>query len=252
MIQAKPYLREVVLKRETILDVSVYPFNIPALRELDRMEFHADVTFIIGENGSGKSTLIEAIAMKLGFSQEGGTKNMQVQTADTVSGLGEHLKLVRSFARPYDGYFLRAESLYNVATYMDGIDFQDAYDGASMHDRSHGELFFATLTRKFRGHGLYILDEPEAALSPSRQMAALTAIHELVKDNSQFIIATHSPILMAYPRAKILLLDESGIREVPYTETEHYVVTKSFLNKHESMLEILLESQLELPLDDGL
>ena len=153
LLQAKPYLREVILQRETIPDPLAYPFNIPALRALKRVEFHPDVTFIAGENGTGKSTLIEAIAMKLGFSQEGGTKNMQVQTAHTVSGLSEHLKLVRSFARPSDGYFFRAESLYNVATYMDQ-DERDkyhlrAYDNLSMHKRSHGELFFTTLTKKF-------------------------------------------------------------------------------------------------------
>lgn len=250
MIQAKPYLREVVLRRETIADESIYPFSIPAIRNLDRMEFHPDVTFIVGENGTGKSTLIEAIAMMLGFSQEGGTKNMRVETADTVSGLRNHLKLVQSFTRPRDGYFLRAESLYNVATYMDGIDYQSAYDSVSMHDRSHGELFFDTLTRKFHGNGLYILDEPEAALSPQRQMSALVAIHALVNRQSQFIIATHSPILMAYPRAKILLLDDDGIREVAYTETEHYEVTKHFLNKYESMLEILLEPQMEMPFEE--
>jgi predicted ATPase len=253
LLQAKPYLREVILQRETIPDPLAYPFSIPALRALERVEFHPDVTFIAGDNGTGKSTLIEAIAMKLGFSQEGGTRNMQVQTAHTVSGLSEHLKLIRSFARPSDGYFFRAESLYNVATYMDQDDRDKyhlrAYDNLSMHKRSHGELFFTTLTKKFHGDGLYILDEPEAALSPNRQLAALTAIHELVKDNSQFIIATHSPILLAYPRAKILLLDEEGIREVAYTETEHYEVTKNFLNKYESMLEILLEPQMEIPFE---
>lgn len=249
MIQAKPYLREVILKREEIPDPDAYPFCIPAIRAMDLVTFHADVTFIVGENGSGKSTLIEAIAMKLGFSQEGGTRNMRVKTADTVSVLTEHLKLVRSFAAPADHYFLRAESLYNVSTYMDEIDFQAAYGMKSMHDRSHGELFFDTLSRKFRGRGLYLLDEPEAALSPNRQLAALAAIHELVSNDSQFIIATHSPILMAYPRAKILHLDGDGIQEVSYTDTEHYAVTKHFLNDYQRTLEQLLSPQMDLPLE---
>ena len=156
MLQPKPYLREIVLDRDSIPDPGVYPFNIPAIRNLDRMTFHPDVTFIAGENGSGKSTLIEAIAMKLGFSQEGGTRNMRVKTADTVSELGGHLKLVRGFARAEDGYFFRAETLYNISTYMDQDDrdkYLGAYGNTSMHKRSHGELFFTTLTKKFHGHG---------------------------------------------------------------------------------------------------
>ncbi len=252
MLDIKPYLREIKLKNDDIEDHDVYPFNIPALRDFSSMEFHPDVTFIIGENGSGKSTLVEAIAMRMGFAQEGGTLNMQFKNADTVSGLQQHLKAVRGFARPRDAYFLRAESFYNVATYMDEDDrrlYLGAYGGTSMHNRSHGEVFFTTLTKKFHGKGLYILDEPEAALSPNRQMAALTAINDLVRDDSQFIIATHSPILLAYPRAKILLLDDTGIREVAYEDTEQYAVTKQFLNNYEGMLEILLKEQMDLPLE---
>lgn len=249
MLQPKPYLREVLLDWSEVAAPDEYPFNIPAIRNLDRISFHPDVTFIVGENGTGKSTLIEGIAMKLGFDQEGGTRNMRVRTADTVSELRHSLKLIKSFAQPGDAYFLRAESLYNVATYMDDMDYQYAYHNKSMHECSHGELFFNTLARKFQGHGLYILDEPEAALSPQRQLSALTAIHELVKAQSQFIIATHSPILMAYPRAKILLLDEDGIHDVKYEDTEHHTVTKDFVNNYPKMLDILLEPQMELPMD---
>jgi len=257
MLNIKPYLREIKLDVDDIENRDVYPFNIPALRKFTSMTFHPDVTFIIGENGSGKSTLVEAIAMLLGFGQEGGTLNMQFKNADTLSGLHEHLKGIRGASRPRDSYFLRAESFYNVATYIDEEIIEDerdkliylnAYGGKSMHNRSHGEVFFTTLTNKFHGKGLYILDEPEAALSPNRQMAALAQIHDLVKRDSQFIIATHSPILMAYPRAKILLLGEDGMEEIRYEETEHYAITKQFLNNHKSMLDILLEEQLEFPL----
>ncbi|MCA9905896.1 MAG: AAA family ATPase, partial [Anaerolineae bacterium] len=147
----------------------------------------------------------------------------------------------KSFKRPKDGYFLRAESFYNVATYMDTTGYLAGYGGISLHARSHGEAFFSTLTDKLRGNGLYIFDEPEAALSPSRQMAALTAIHRLVQAESQFIIATHSPILMAYPHARILLLNDDGLTEVAYAETEHYNVTKDFLNNYPAMLRYLLD-----------
>lgn len=252
MLSTKPYLKEVQLKDNSEIDRNQYPFNIPSIRDFSSMDFHPDVTFIVGENGSGKSTLVEAIAVMLGFSQEGGTRNMRSESASTVSALRSHLRPIRGASRPSDGYFLRAESLYSVSTYMD-VELEgyylDAYGGTSMHNRSHGELFFTTLTKKFRGNGLYIMDEPEAALSPNRQMAALTAIHDLVKRDSQFIIATHSPILLAYPRAKILKLDETGIHEVAYEETEHFSVTRQFLNNYRGMLEILLEKQLELPLD---
>ena len=240
-MQARPYLRKIKIDWESVEDKDAYPFAIPAIRSIDEIEFHPDVTFLVGENGAGKSTLIEAIALAMGFSAEGGTKNVRLQSADDISNLTQHLKLEKSFKRPRDGYFLRAESFYNVATYMDTTGYLGGYGGMSLHQRSHGEAFFATLTDKLRGNGLYIFDEPEAALSPSRQMAALTAIHGLVQAESQFIIATHSPILMAYPNAKILLLNNHGITEVAYEQTEHYTVTKEFLNNHALMLRYLLD-----------
>jgi predicted ATPase len=239
-MQAKPYIRAISLKREKVPDFVEYPFNIPAIREFGELEFHPDVTFLVGENGAGKSTLVEAIAVAMGFSAEGGTRNFQVSTADTVSLLHQHVKVVKSFAKPKDYYFLRAESFYNIATYMDTTGYLEGYGNKSLHERSHGEAFMATLTIKLRGNGLYIFDEPEAALSPTRQMAALSAIHQLVMKDSQFIIATHSPILLAYPNAKIFFLDDDGISEISYEETEHYVVTKNFLNNHKKLLQTIL------------
>jgi len=239
-MEAKPYLKEVSLKRDSIESFDIYPFNIPAVSELDFLDFHPDVTFLVGENGSGKSTLIEAIALVLGFGPEGGTKNVRIQTSNDLSPLHRHLKPVRSFKQPKDHYFLRAESFYNVATYMDDVGYLGGYGDKSLHARSHGEAFMAALTMKLKGRGLYILDEPEAALSPTRQMAALSAIHQLVLEESQFIIATHSPILLSYPRSKILMLDGSGITEVKYEDTEHFTITKHFLNNYERQLQLLM------------
>ncbi len=239
-MKEKPYLRSISLNRRAIPDETAYPFNIPALQNLHTMSFHEDVTFIVGENGSGKSTLIEAIAMKMGFGAEGGTRNVRFSTAETTSQLYHYLDVVKSFRQATDYYFLRAESFYNVASYMEETGYLHGYGGKSLHQQSHGESFMATITNKLQGHGLYIFDEPEAALSPTRQLSALVAIHELVQQSSQFIIATHSPILLAYPRAKILQLTEDGIAEVKYEETEHYKVTKSFLDDHERMISLLL------------
>ena len=236
----KPYLREIKLNRDKVPDFDTYPFNIPALNGLDSIEFHPDVTFLVGENGSGKSTLIEAIALAMGFGPEGGTRNVQFNTADTVSELHKYIKPVKNFKKPTDYYFLRAESFYNVATYMDSTGYLGGYGNKSLHGRSHGEAFMAALLQKLKGTGFYIFDEPEAALSPTRQMTALSAIHQLVEEDSQFIIATHSPILLAYPNATILQLDEDGIRQVSYEETEHYAVTRDFLNNYQKMIKILL------------
>jgi predicted ATPase len=242
-LAAKPYLQDVSLLPDVDIDFDVYPYNIPAVREIGRLTLHSDVTFFVGENGSGKSTVLEAIALALGFGPEGGTKNVQFRTTESVSPLHRSLRLARSFRKPRDGYFLRAESFFNIATYMDEVGYLGGYGDKSLHERSHGEAFMALLTEKFRGKGLYLLDEPEAALSPSRQLAALSAIHQLVQDDSQFVIATHSPILLSYPNAKILQFDGSGITEVSYEDTEHFAVTRDFLNHYKRRLEQLLDDE---------
>ena len=252
-MEAKPYLQQISLKRESVPSFEAYPFHIPAIKNLSSMVFHADVTFIIGENGTGKSTLIEAIALHLGFGIEGGSKNVQTKTHQNASGLFAYLSSTKSYRKPSDYFFLRAESYYNVATYLEELDIEEKknyvkgnYGVKSLHECSHGESFMATLTHRLSGNGLYIFDEPEAALSPARQLAALSAIHELVSANSQFIIATHSPILLAYPNAVIYQLDEGGIHKVKYEETEHFQITQYFLNNHEAMTRTLMGDPLNL------
>lgn len=236
----KPYLLHASLSADVEVDYESYPFNIPAVRDLGNIDFHSNVTFFVGENGSGKSTVLEAIAVALGFGAEGGTRNVQFKTAESVSSLHNTLRLARGTPKPRDGYFLRAESFFNVATYMDEVGYADTYGVQSLHSRSHGESFMAVLLNKFHGDGIYLLDEPEAALSPSRQLAALCAIHNLVEDSSQFVIATHSPILLSYPNAKIIQFDGSGVSEVSFEDTEHFAVTRDFLNNYPKRLEQLL------------
>lgn len=245
----EPFLREVSLKGERPPGQDGYPFDIPAVRHLGVLQFHPDVTFFVGENGSGKSTLLEGIALAMGFSPEGGTRNMRFQTASTTSPLYEALRIVRSFAKPRDYYFLRAESYFNVATEIRRLDDEPgrgakigpSYGRQGLHEQSHGESFMALLLNKLRGGGFYLFDEPEAALSPNRQLAALRVIHQLVEEGSQLIIATHSPILLAYPRARIMLFDSSGMSEVKYEDTEHFAVTRDFLNHYPRRLSQLLQ-----------
>jgi predicted ATPase len=204
MLQYNQYLRSIELKRDDIQSFSRYPFCLPIIRSLSSIELHPKVTYIVGENGSGKSTILEAVAAAYGFNPEGGTINFSFSSRDTHSELHNYIKLIKGIRRPKDGFFLRAESFYNLATNVDELEKLDpgllsAYGGKSLHNQSHGESFFSVLMNRFSGNGLYILDEPEAALSPSRQMAMLSRIHDLVEEHSQFIIATHSPIIMAYP-----------------------------------------------------
>lgn len=241
------FITDIVLKRESIESFRKYPFSIPAVRRMDRIELCSPVTFIVGENGMGKSTIIEAIALSIGLNPEGGSRNFNFATYDTHSELYRYLKLIRTFNHPQDYYFLRAESFYNVATNVDEIYRGDdprkiemTY-GGSLHEKSHGESFFALLKNRLSGGGLYIFDEPEAALSPVRQMSMLTIINDLVRSGSQFIIATHSPILMAYPHAVIYELTDEGMIKTSYEETSNYNVTRDFLNNKERYLDILLE-----------
>ena len=242
-IRRKPYLQRISIRPDYEGDLGAYPFDIPAVRNLEKIEFHPNVTFFVGENGSGKSTVLEAIALALGFGPEGGTKNVRFSTTKSVSPLHQALRVARGVPQPADAYFLRAESFFNVATYMDDVGYLKGYGDRSLHTRSHGESFMSLLLDKLEGNGIYLFDEPEAALSPGRQMAALSAIHQLVQDASQFVIATHSPILLSYPNAKIYLFDESGIGEVKYDQTEHYAVTRDFLNNYPRRLQQLLDDE---------
>jgi predicted ATPase len=235
------YLRSVALKRDKVPSFKEYPFSIPGIRNLETIEFHPKVTFLIGDNGTGKSTLLEAIAIACGLNPEGGSRNMGFATRESHSPLHQFLRVVRGVRRPKDSFFLRAESFYNVATQIDDLEAAHNYGGISLHAQSHGESFWALLTNRFWGNGLYFLDEPEAALSPTRQLAALALLHQLTKKSSQFVIATHSPIIMAYPEADILLISQDGISSVHYEDTEHYRVARDFMNRRENILKELLQ-----------
>jgi len=239
-LDAEHYLLDVKLRRERVPSFDAYPFSLPVVRNLHTLELHPKVTFVIGENGSGKSTLLEAIATAWGFNAEGGSKNFRFQTRGSHSALHEYLLLVKSFRRVKDGFFLRAESFFNVATEIDNLGVVESYGGVSLHEQSHGESFFALMMNRFGGDGLYILDEPEAALSPSRQLAMISRLHQLVQSKSQFIIATHSPILMAYPDAWIYQIGADGLTRIAYEDSEHYSVTKAFLANPQRYLDQLL------------
>jgi len=245
------FLREIVLRREQVPDFGRYPFHLPAVARLERLAFTNAVTFLVGDNGSGKSTLLEAIAVALGFNAEGGSRNFRFGTRVSHSELHAYIRPVRGVSRPRDGFFLRAESLFNVATEIENLDavagpgprIGPSYGARALHEQSHGESFLAVIQNRFGGNGLYVLDEPEAALSPMRQMALLTIMHDLVRAHSQFIIATHSPILLAYPGALIYQLGPDGPTPTTYESTEHFRVTRDFLNRYPAMLRTLLRGE---------
>ena len=243
------FLQEISLKPDKLPENRGYPFNIPAIRSLDRLEFHPQVTFFIGENGSGKSTLLEAVAIAFGFNPEGGSRNFSFSTYDSHSGLSGCLRLAKGIRRPKDGFFFWAESFYNASTYIEalsgpglGAPLNQAY-GGNLHARSHGESFFALLQSRLQGPGLYLFDEPEAALSPTRQLAMLRRMKELADSGSQMVIATHSPILMAYPDSRIYCFSGKGIQAVSYEETEQFQVTRDFLNHYPKALDALFSDR---------
>ncbi|WP_246539736.1 AAA family ATPase [Telmatocola sphagniphila] len=238
------------LVRERVPDWKEHPFHLPAVRHLGTFEFHPKVTFLIGENGSGKSTLLEALAVSLGMNAEGGNRNLRFSTRDSHSKLTDSLRVgkVAGKAAP-DSYFLRAESFYNVATDLEiqdqhhGGQLLQRFGGKSLHEQSHGESFMALFANRFTGQGLYLLDEPEAALSAQKQMTFLSIMHNYVRLGSQFVIATHSPILLAYPEAQIFLLDSEGIHLRKYEETDNYQITRNFLNRTPQILKILMDNE---------
>lgn len=234
------FLQHLVFRRETVESHNEYPYNLPAVKSLNRLVFHPKITYFVGENGSGKSTLLEAIAIANGFNPEGGTKNFNFNTRKSHSSLADHIRIAKGLP-PRTGFFLRAESFFNVATEIENRNVGEYYGGKSLHEQSHGESFMTLLTERFGAKGLYILDEPESALSPQRQLAALFRIHDLIQQGSQFLIATHSPILLAYPDSTIYQFSAEGIDTVSYQDTDTFQIMKAFINNPEKMLQIMNE-----------
>ena len=217
-----------------------YLWTIPAIAGVERVDFERPVTCFVGENGSGKSTLLEAMAVSYGFNPEGGTKNYSFSTFDSHSELCDSLRLIRGPRKARWGYFLRAESFYNVAT-AEAAYSQSGGTPQHLHEKSHGESFLATVQNNFRGGGVYLLDEPEAALSPQRQLTLLREIHTCAQTGAQFFVVTHSPILLGLPGAAILSFDDGPIHPIAYEETDSYQITSLFLSDRQRILRSLLE-----------
>jgi len=241
-------VRSIALKRDAVEDFAAYPFSIPAIRDLDELALDPQVTFFAGENGSGKSTLVEAIAVAAGFNAEGGSRHVRASTRDSQSPLHRHIRLVKGTRKLRDGYFLRAESFFNVATYLDimrteqgGAGALAPYGGRSLHEQSHGESFIALIANRFGPNSFFVLDEPEAALSVRGVLALMRRMHDLVAEGSQFVISTHSPILLGYPGATIYFLSEQGIAKTAYETTEVVELTRSFLKDRDQFLRHLFE-----------
>ncbi len=219
-----------------------YLRGIPAISSLHGLDFTANVTFFAGENGSGKSTLLEALAVAAGFNPEGGTRNYAFSIFDSHSELCRAVRLVRGYHKPRWGYFLRAESFYNVATKEE--DYADAdHPSAKLHEKSHGESFLAIVQKNFQGDGIYFLDEPEAALSPQRQLTLLAEIYHCACEGAQFFIATHSPVLLGIPNAQIFSFGQGKVHACQYEETESFQITEMFINHRKTMLKELLRDE---------
>ena len=222
------------------IDDDSYLKKIEAFKGIERLEFHNSITFFVGENGSGKSTLLEVIAIAHGFNPEGGTKNYFFSTHDTHSELYDVIRISRGYRKEKWGYFLRAESFYNVATQEE--EYADIeHPSARYHEKSHGESFLELAQNNLRANGLYLFDEPEAALSPQRQLTLLMEIYRCAKEGAQFFIATHSPILLGIPDADIYCFDNGSIHLCAYEETESYQVTEMFINNRYALLDRFLK-----------
>ena len=254
-------LKSLELLRERIVEPTAYPFSVPAIASLSQLNFHSRVAFFAGENGTGKSTLLEAIAAHVGFGKEGSNRNFRFETTDSVHAtepLTRALRLGFVPHRSVEGFYFRAESLYNVASHIDRLDEEQKFDpgvpilasygGISLHARSHGETFFTVLDHKFRRSGLFLLDEPEAALSPQRQLAFLVLIHDTLADykDAQFIISTHSPILLGFPQAQILSFDGGRVHEIAYEKTSPAQILRRFTSNREDFLRELFKDDRTL------
>lgn len=231
------FIKQLKINWEEI-DQYSYLNQIDTLKNISELEFNHNITFFVGENGSGKSTLLEGIAVAYGFNPEGGTLHYRFSTYQDVSELGENMKLAKGFLKPDAGFFFRAETFFNVAT--KSIEYGSTYNGTILHHQSHGESFLSFF-QNFEDMGLYILDEPEAALSPQRQLALLIQMKQMADVGSQFIIATHSPILLGMPDAEILNFDNGEIKACHYEDTESYKVTEMFINNRNAILRNLLD-----------
>ena len=219
-----------------------YLRSIKTIAGINNLAFHSPITFFVGENGTGKSTLLEAMAVAYGFNPEGGTVNYSFSTYDSHSELWDAVTLSKSFKKVHCGYFLRAESFYNVATKEDEYGKMPGGVPLNLHKKSHGESFLTIINEYFKANGLFFLDEPEAAFSPQRQMTLLLKIAESARDNSQFFIVTHSPVLLTLPGAEILSFDNGILHKIEYEDTESYRISEMFINHREQVLKRLLES----------